>query len=331
MMAVIMLLFLFVATRGAGKAVLEENHLKGFKGDTLSATVRLGPRRLGWTSISASSAIAGVEQAGAAIQDGKVTLNFETRYAGRFRGLGLRLEFGDPLQLFSKVHEISYDDFTVDVLPLSLLRPTSARKTSMLTLGEEPAGAPGMGQELFSIDEYEPFSDPKNIIWKRVARSPDQSLFVRIRESNVPSVIRVGLLDAARRDERLSWVDLFCEGVGLLGKELIDLGCHLEVSYGSPSGLMVCQVSDLQDLAEALLSFSSSASGAQFGDQLIDQSDVIVTGLREVEEPNIARTLSRKPSMLIHERASPMYIGERSVVFTGRESIFPFVARVVER
>lgn len=331
MMAVITVLFLFLATRGVGKAALEENHLRGFKGDRLSTTVRLGHGRLGWTSISASSAIAGVEEAKAAIQDGKVTLPFEARYAGRFRGLRLRLEFSDPLQLFSKVHEISYEDFTLDVLPLSLLRPSSARKAAMLTLGEEPAGAPGMGQELFNIDEYQPFSDTKNIIWKRVARSADQSLFIRIRESNVPSLIRVGLLDAVWRDERLGWVDLFCEGTGLLGKELIDLGCRLEVSYGSPGGLTVCQVSDLQDLAEALLSFSSSASDARFAHQLIDQSDVVVTGLREVEETDIARTLSRKPSMLIHERASPMYIGERSVVFSGRESIFPLIARVVER
>ncbi len=330
-MAVVTTFFLFLATRDVGKPALEENHLKGFKGDTLSTTARLGPRRLGWVSVRVYSAVAGSEEATVAVQDGMITLPFETRYAGRLRGMRLRLEFSDPLQLFSRVHEISYEDFTLDVLPLSLLRPPSARRYAMLTLGEEPAGAPGRGQELFNIDEYQPFSDTKNIIWKRVAKSADQSLFIRIRESNVPSVIRVGLLDAVRRDERVGWVDLFCEGVGLLGKELIDLGCRLEVSYGSPSGLTVCQVSDLQDLAEALLSFSSSASGAQFADQLIDRSDVVVTGLREVEEPEIARTLSRKPSMLIHERASPMYIGERSVIFSGRESIFPLIARVVER
>ncbi len=330
-MAVIMVLFISLSTRAVAKPALDANHLRGFKGDTLSTKATLRSRRLGWISTRAYSQIAGADEAVVGIQDGTITLPFETKYAGRFRGMKLRLEFSDPLQLFSKIHEINYEDFTLDVLPLSLLRPPTARRAMMLTMGEEPAGAPGMGQELFNVDEYQPFSDTKNIIWKRVARSADQSLFVRIRESNVPHMIRIGLLDAAQRDERLGWVDLLCEGAGLLGKELIDLGCQLEVSHGSPSGLIVHNVSDLQDLAEALFAFSGSASGAQFAYQLIDQSDVVVTGLREVEEPGIARALSRKPSLLIHESASPMHLGDRSVVFSGSESIFPLVARVVER
>ena len=148
----------------------------------------------------------------------------------------------------------------------------------------------------------------------------------------MPAVIRVGLLDVLQRGaERLAWMDLLCEGVGLLGKELIDIGSSVEVVYESSSGLIAHRAPSLQELADALMSFSGSVSSAQFTTELIEQADIVVTGLKELEMPEIARGLSGKPSLLIHERASPISLGEHSVIFSGRESVFPLVARVVER
>ena len=69
-----------------------------------------------------------------------------------------------------------YDDFVLDTLPASLFASAVPRQRRVYGFGDQPTGYTGAGQELYGLEEYNTETDTKNVIWKRVAKSPDSSL-----------------------------------------------------------------------------------------------------------------------------------------------------------
>ena len=63
------------------------------------------------------------------------------------------------------------------------------------------------------------------------------------------------------------------------------------------------KVADVIDLAEAVMSCSAAPSSQDIAE--VVNSDIVVTGLKELENYQMARVLAEKPLLLIHEEASP--------------------------
>ncbi len=243
----------------------------------------------------------------------------------------MTLEFSDPLRLFSRTLELSFDNPVVEVIPLSLAGPTSRISPRIASTGDSPAGSPGQGQEVYGIDSYRGSAQTKDILWKRVARSPSQDLFVRIRESNVPETIRVSVIQTVDRGpNRYPWVDLVCESIGIIGNHLLTMGLTLRLTFSS-GGIQTENVSALNELVDSMMNFSGSRPEMDNVRRLAQDTDLVITGLKELENPEVAQLISRKPSLLILEDAEPGLLGTQSVIFSGRENVVPLILRVIEK
>ena len=202
----------------------------------------------------------------------------------------------------------------------------------MTSAGDSPAGSPGQGQELYGIDTYRGSGQSKDILWRRVARSPNRDLFVKIRESNVPETIRISLIQTVDRGpERYAWVDLACEALGLVSNHLLVMGLTLKISF-SAGGIYTESVSAPDELVNCMMDFSKSRPESDNVRWLVQDADLVISGLKELESPDLAQLISRRPSLLtLEEGAEPVFLGTRSVVFSGRENIVPLIQRVIEK
>ncbi|HUH99761.1 MAG TPA: hypothetical protein VLY65_01835, partial [Nitrososphaerales archaeon] len=89
--------------------------------------------------------------------------------------------------------------------------------------------------------------------------------------------------------------------------------------------------SDVNELAEAVMS-CSVAPLSRTVDTVVSESDFVVTGLKELEDERTSAVMAGKPLLLINERAAvARVVTDRSVIWTGRESLFPLIRKVLER
>lgn len=336
-MGVASLALLTYASRANVEVVMENPWVRAFKGEESSAVivVRTSARRwLGSQVISFSvgnAQVTGSESLG----PDRVRLRFVGRYAGRSTAVRAKVALSDPLRLYLRLRQVDYSEFQLDILPDSLLAPARQRRLPIASLGELPAGSPGTGQELYALGVYHPSTDTKDIIWRRVARATDDALVARVRESNVKDVVRVVILQAAEREGEVwsAWMDLVCEGLASLGKEILQIGASLQIVYSlADGGLVTKEVRGLDDLAEALMVYSTTRRSPEGGgEEILGRSDFMVTGLLELEDPRIAAFVLNRPALLISERASPVSLGNRSTIFSGRENLLPFMRKIMER
>ena len=320
---------------------IEPKEMRGFKGDEFQATISTMFKRGRWVSVHLSSFQLpdGVIVKSQELSEGVAKLIVKSPYAGRFAGLGIRLELWDALGIFSKEFQTVNSQFVLESLPLSLLAPVRATKPIQLSIGERSASSQGTSLELYSLEEYQPFTETKNLLWKKIARMPDERLIVRVREATIPEVVRIGLLDIATRkgEARLRFADLVCEGVGALCNNLIAAGCSIEILSPSQElgGIESFLVSNASELGDGLMSFLSKPATQKESisqTQIAVLSDIIVTGLLELEDLNIANPIAKKLSLLIQdENALPLVVGDRSTIYSGLEDILPLVSKVLER
>jgi uncharacterized protein (DUF58 family) len=264
-------------------------------------------------------------------EDGTIRLSFRPRYSGRFEGIKMMLEFTDPLRLLSRTVELSYRNPVVEVIPLSLATRSPRVIPRMTLTGDSPAGSPGQGQEIYGIDTYRGSGQSKDILWRRVARSPKQDLFVKIRESNVPETIRISIIQTVDRGpSRYAWIDLACEALGLVSNHLLAMGLTLKISFSS-GGIYTESVSAPDELVNCMMDFSNSRPESDNVRWLVQDADLVISGLKELESPDLAQLISRRPSLLTVEDAKPVFLGANSVIFSGRENIVPLIQRVIEK
>ncbi|TLY10520.1 MAG: hypothetical protein E6K84_08865, partial [Thaumarchaeota archaeon] len=180
---------------------VQPQRLRAFKLEraVLTLNVTRARRRrwwMGWLSLRVDTVRmpGGVDASFRAVSQTAVEFTAIPRYAGKYRGLGAKYELNDPLGIFGEFGEAEFEDFTIDVLPLALLAPARGVVIPAVTMGEKPAGRRGAAQELYAIDEYHPFAETKEILWKRAAaRTPDERLLIRVREANIPRSLKIGL------------------------------------------------------------------------------------------------------------------------------------------
>jgi hypothetical protein len=327
-------------TRYNTKVVMEPTIIRGFKNDKLSANAVLVSKRARWVNskLSTVKSQVGVETQ-FELSDGLAKIYITSRYAGRFSSLTLQFEVRDILNLFSKRIQRVYADFTYDSLPLSILVPLPHSRPMPLALGERSGKSPGSSLELHSIEQYRPFTETKNVLWKKVARMPDESLVVRIRDSSIPKLIRIGFVQRAKREPKakLEWMDLACEGIGMMGNSLLAAGCAIEIlhmSKESGNKISIHEISSLEGLSNAIMELSDSpnlGSDVQNLFEILDKSDIVVCGTRELEERSLAVPISKLPALVIAEQgASPLLVGQKTMLYTGMEDVRKLVSKVLE-
>ncbi|TLY15050.1 MAG: hypothetical protein E6K86_07055, partial [Thaumarchaeota archaeon] len=179
--AAVSLLILRLSRGDVAVLSVQPQRLRAFKLEravlTLNVTRARRRRWMGWLSLRVDKVRmpGGVDADFRAVSQTAVEVTAIPRYAGRYRGLGAKYELNDPLGIFGEFGEAEFEDFTIDVLPLSLLAPAQRVVIPAVTMGEKPAGRRGAAQELYAIDEYHPFAETKEILWKRAAaRTPDE-------------------------------------------------------------------------------------------------------------------------------------------------------------
>jgi len=348
-MGVVSVAIYHFAVKGGVSVSMEGGHVKTFKGEEYETIMVVKSTGTDWIGSipTAVKVETGQLMKFEPLADGRIRLRFLGKYAGRSNGVKVGLSLTDPLKLFTGLEQFAYGDFVLDTLPLSLLAPAIPRRLSVFGFGERATGYPGPGQELYGLDEYHS-GDTKDIIWKRVAKSPDETLVARVREANVRDVVRVGVVRFAERGEdRAAWTDLLCEALGYIGKEAFEMGARFTVLYHSPQGverrdrgkvqeerslgLTQARATDLGELAEVVMS-CSVVSGSRDIEAVVDDSDFVITGLRELEDEKMAAVISDKPMLLIYEEASPpSTFADRSVIYSGNESLQQLVRNMLER
>lgn len=322
------------------KVVIEPAQIRSFKGEERSTKIVLIFKRARWINVNLSSVRApfGVEAIFES-QRGIAKVSLRSRYSGSFSGMTLQFEVIDILNLFSKQIQTVYADFIFESLPLSILTPIPRSRPMPLALGDRSGRSPGSSLELYALDEYQPFTETKNVMWKRVARMPDEKLIVRIRDSSIPKIVMIGFVQTKRRyDEgRLEWMDLTCEAIGMMGNSLIAAGCTIEMLRASQDAEHISsdEISDLDGLSDAIMHLSSPPSFSEDRKEIFEilaNSDIVVCGMRELEDKELSLPISKKPTLAIfEERASPVFIGQQTMIFTGVEDVRKLVSKVLER
>ncbi len=323
------------------KVVITPQKIRGFKRDRLSINARLIFKRSKWINVNLTSIKSqlGVDSE-FEIKDGVVKVIISSNYAGRFTGLTSNLEIVDVLNLFSKQIQTVSNNFVFESLPLSILTEIPHSRPMPLTLGDKSGGSPGSSLELYALETYQPFTETKNIMWKRVARMTDESLIVRIRDSSIPKVMTIGFVNNKPRREAatINWMDLICEAIGTIGNTLLASGCFVEIIHATHEGsldpISVHEVSNFDELSDSLvLLFGPPNPGEDMGNllQVIDRSDIVVCGMRELEDRKLAAPISKKITLTVaEERSSPTIIGQRTMIYTGAEDVRKLISNVLE-
>jgi uncharacterized protein (DUF58 family) len=231
--------------KGGIKTMMQSGHVTVTKGEESETLLTIQYRGAGWIDpdlTTFETAEAGqqrmqIERLSEEEEEGrkKIRLRFLGKYAGRTEGIKLRITLTDPLNLENRLDEVVHRTFVLDTLPVSLLGSTVPKQQRVYGFGEQPTGYSGAGQELYGLEEYNAGTDIKNIIWRRVAKSPNESLIASVREASVRDVVNVGVVQFAERGEgEVAWIDQLCEALGKVGREVIAMGPSVTINFNSP-------------------------------------------------------------------------------------------------
>lgn len=346
-MAVISVAIFEFLMRGGIKTAIESRHVTTMKGEEYEAFLTIDYRGTGWidNSLLTFKAELSRQMQVEALSGGKVRLRFLGKYAGRTEGVRLGITLTDPLNLENKLDEVVHEDFVLDTLPFSLFASQVPKQRRVFGFGEQPTGYSGAGQELYGLEEYNTETDTKSIIWKRVAKSPSELLIASVREASVRDVVRVGVVRFAERGEdSVAWIDQLCEALGQVGREVLAMGPSVSINFNSPRktdarverknarpGITFMRASDIVELTEAVMACSVASSSLDI-EEVVANSDLVVTGLKELEDQEMAVVIAQKPLLVIPEDASPPpRFMESAVVWTEKQSlILPMIQRIVE-
>ncbi|MDA4128608.1 MAG: hypothetical protein OK422_04040 [Thaumarchaeota archaeon] len=244
------------------------------------------------------------------------------RYAGRFSGFGVEIELSDPLGIFAETEEINVAEFAVEAFPLALLAPARRLMLPAITMGELPAGRRGTGQEVYSVEAYQPAMDTRDILWKRVAQMPDESLVAKAGESNVLKELKVGLIEVADRGaERPRWMDEVTESVAQLGKSLLEIGIQVVVLKPTSQGRLKTSAVDIGSLTRSVMEMWKGDPGTKGLEAVLGESDIIIAGTKEFDILALSKVIGSKPTLLIADGGPVRKSGGRTVVKSGPESI----------
>jgi uncharacterized protein (DUF58 family) len=314
-------------------ATIVPKRVRTFKHERASASLKLGSIR---SKLAGSRRFLvltpyGLECAVGELREGSGALTLETSRAGRFEGLSLKMIDGDILGLFARETVLPLEGFVLESLPSSLRAPARPVLVSPISLGDIPAGRRGGGQELHAVEQYYPDLDAKDVIWRRVARSPTEELISRTRESSIRRSVTIGVALVWKSEEsRAILLDMAAEAVAQIGKTLLELGTAVRIVMVSQGRISSFDSSTLGELAEAILAISDADNSGFNAQESISTSDIIIAEVKNyVEEGGMSKTRSG-PVLLVSETPGIPVSRDRLFVFTGREDLTPLVETVIE-
>jgi len=303
--------------------------LRVFKGDESSTEVLLEAGSLRWLR-PASLLIEGTlgfEARVAKVRDRSFGVAILPRYSGTFKATAATLGGLDCLGAFRSNRPIPFE-LTVECLPIALLQPKEPLRFSPLRVGENPVGMKGTGQELYALEDYHPDADPKDILWKRVARAEDDSVPLRVRESNLRASVTVGFeLTWETREQGAKRVDLGLEALALIGRVLLTAGTELEVAYRREGSTLKSRAREELELADLIIDVSNLTPGSEIADRGA-KYDLLIT----TEEGEGALDPRKGiPTLVISEDPNVASIPRDAFVFTGSEDLSLLTLRVLDR
>ena len=313
------------------KVCAAPDHVTCFKGEDRSVNVTFGSQLAGWAPIASLSLVGdgGFDATMTSSSARGLELSLKPRYAGRFEGLKFELELSDVLGLFvEKAIHLEFN-LVVDSLPVSLLEAPRRPRLSPLALGERSSGSPGSGQEFYGIDEYQPFMEAKDILWKRVGRRADDKLVAKIRESNVPREVRIALL-VPQVEGRLGFVDLACEALGQLCGTLLEAGSIVTLVGFDGQQVVTAGASKPEELPFALME-ASSFPGGPVDPSALSTTDVVILSPPSLGLPQIRDAVANDALLIVSEHELPALSSRKVFVFTGHEELSRLAELVMNR
>jgi uncharacterized protein (DUF58 family) len=303
--------------------------LRIFKHENASTEVRLDSGNLSWlrpttvTLRDVNGFDTKIVRVGARSFEIKVT----PRYAGTFVVTAASLGAHDALGAFVSERDIPLE-LRVECLPLALLSPDEPFLLSPITVGENPVGRKGTGQELYAVEEYHANADSKDILWKRVARAGDDSIPVRVRETNLRTHVTIDLeLHWSSEDERTRRMDLALEAIARIGRVLLSAGTELEIVYPTQGSAGRSRARTRRELAELLIEVSCApASNAVLRD--IQDCDLLVICADAAAKPGARYST---PTLIVSDEREIPDLPADAFVFTGSEDLSTLTMLVLDR
>jgi uncharacterized protein (DUF58 family) len=321
-MAGVSLLLLRYGLRESGVTV-EPARMRMFKRQMRSVVLRLSTLGSGFARISSVKMIGpfGLEGEVGKLDRGVAELSIRAAYAGVFRGTRIAVTMTDALGLFTHTEE-SDPGMVVESLPRSLLLPDSPMPVSPIVQGEVSTGGRGAGQELYSIEPYQPGSDAKDVMWKRVARSGDDNLQVRVREASAKASVRILLmLGGMGEEDRVRYMDLASEAMAQLGKKLTSLGVMVEMAWSRDDQVTVSAASNPVELASAVTDLWSPKTFAGDVDLALLRTDLLVTDPKMLDDDRIKNFVKRRPVLLLWSGRPRQASGGSLFSFSGEDDL----------
>lgn len=265
-------------------------------------------------------------------KEGGFELTGVSKFAGAYTGVRVSVGVGDPLGVMTR-YEIRELETAFEFLPMFLVEARSPVLVSAAMLGDYPAGRSGFGQEFYSASEYTSSHGMKDIMWKRLARSPDGRPMARVGEANVPERVTVAFLEKASASNRRnpSWMNLVSEAVARIGISVVTTGSTLRLLHVMPEGTAVHEARDSTELADLVMALWKDHPSRALSGEELGQSDMLLAGEEEMGVQETRAMVLRKPTIVLSwVRAKPV-AGPSVFNFTGSEDISKMVVGVLSR
>ena len=306
--------------------------LRTFKERTLEMELRVtSRRRRGLPDVSLDAEPEGLE-ASVEREGGAFKLQATSKFAGAFTGVRVKIGVGDPFGIFRR-YEVRELATVFEFLPSFLIAGRQPMLVSAAMLGDYPAGRSGFGQEFYSAEAYTSSHGMKDIMWKRLARSPSESPMARVGEANIPERLTVALIEQMTAPSRKnpSWMNLTTEAVARIGVSAVSTGSTLRLIHLLRSRKSVSEAGDLVELADLIMSLWREHARRQETSEELDQADIIVAGVEEMGIGETRTLVMRKPTVMLSYGQAKPAVGPNVVNFTGKEDISRLVVGVLSR
>jgi uncharacterized protein (DUF58 family) len=259
-------------------------------------------------------------------------LRASSRFAGVFGGLKVTVGVRDPLRIF--VRKETYDlALAFEFLPTYLLARREPLRVSAAMLGDYPAGRGGFGQEFYSAEVYTPSSPSRDIMWKRQAKMPNDSLMVRVGEANIPEKLTVCFIERREVQGRSApwWMDLASEALARVGLPVVASGTTLRLLHILEEKTTVAEARDPSELASLLVGLWRHDEAKEHTDSDPSEADIVVAREVETKDPRTFKLVLEKPSVILSGGNRSAALGSSVVFFTGHEDVSGLVARVLSK
>ena len=331
--ALLSILLLRVAPSRLLEVSFEPEVVRGFKGEAVetAAKLRAEPGLWGTARLVEIIPPKGVLATLGPPDGGSYDLRLLTTFAGRFEGFVAEVEMPDALGLFTRSEVAATTPLCLESLPLGLLARPSVVNLRAIALGEYPSGARGSGQEFYAAEPYSGVSDAHDILWRQMAKRDDETFVFKVREANVPEAVRLLFLELEERGPGLPrWMDLVSEATSRIGISLLEAGVRMTVVSRRQGAVITLEVEDLRELADATVEMWSGSSPQVHRLEYLP-SQIVLTGIKELRDAEVANLVGAGPSIIVAEDTSQGSLGQRMVVFSGSEDVGSVVQAVLLR